>query len=584
MTTNPASCFNSNDGAANVQGANPLFSYTWETTSGVVIASGISYNNFYPGDYLLVAHYYDSLNSGLVYSGCDVSAAFTISSPSEIQTNATNPVAVSCYGDTDGEINLQIVGGTGFYTVQWDTTTSLPNGSNATLIDNLQPGTYTANIVDSDGCMITNDFVIGEPDALTNNFTINQPLCSGLNGTLSANTQGGTGTYSYAPPIAGGFAAGSVTFTITDQNGCSTQDIAVFIDPDPIVSSLEPDNLYFGPYDVSCNGASDGSATVVSGGGTSIISYSWSPGGSNAATANNLSAGTYTVTVEDDNGCDEQQTITITEPDVLVAVVSKSGDSAPFDISCYDYSDGWAQSDPTGGVAATSGYNFNWQLSGSSFSTNYYVENLAAGNNYTVTVTDANGCVVSESTGLLTEPVDFIADVGSNYIDPLNSPATVIFNDNTISSDPYNFTWNWEDGNTEFYSSGTSTFNLDFTDKFGMNDIYVSLENELTGCIDSVGFKIEVQGIPEINNVFTPNGDNVNDFFSFSEYAMQEITVEIFNRWGQIVYSWNTPSYEWDGRDYDGRNLAEGVYYYVLSSQGLDGELYSEKGSITLLR
>ena len=94
----------------------------------------------------------------------------------------------------------------------------------------------------------------------------------------------------------------------------------------------------------------------------------------------------------------------------------------------------------------------------------------------------------------------------------------------------------------------------------------------------------KVQGIPEINNVFTPNGDNVNDFFSFSEYAMKEITVEIFNRWGQIVYSWNTPAYAWDGRDYDGRNLAEGVYYYVLSSQGLDGELYSEKGSITLLR
>ena len=584
VTTIPASCFNSNDGAANVQGANPLFSYTWETTSGVVIASGISYNNFYPGDYLLVAHYYDSLNSGLVYSGCDVSAPFTISSPSEIQTNATNPIAVTCYGDTDGEINLQIVGGTGFYTVQWDTTTSLPNGSNATLIDNLQPGTYTANIIDSDGCMITNDFVIGEPDVLTNDFIINQPLCSGLNGTLSANTQGGTGTYSYAPPIAGGFAAGTVTFTITDQNGCSTEDIAVFVDPDPIVSSLEPDNLYFGPYDVSCNGASDGSATVVAGGGTSIISYDWSPGGSTAATANNLSAGTYTVNVEDDNGCDEQQTITITEPDVLVAVVSKSGDSAPFDISCYDYSDGWAQSEPTGGVAATSGYNFNWQLSGSSFSTNYYVEDLAAGNNYTVTVTDANGCVVSESTGLLTEPVDFIAAVGTDYIDPLNSPATVIFTDNTISSDPYNFTWNWADGNTEFYSNGTSTFNLDFTDKFGMNDIYVSIENELTGCIDSVGFKIEVQGIPEINNVFTPNGDNVNDFFSFSEYAMKEITVEIFNRWGQIVYSWNTPAYAWDGRDYDGRNLAEGVYYYVLSSQGLDGELYSEKGSITLLR
>ena len=165
------------------------------------------------------------------------------------------------------------------YIVQWDTTTSLPNGSNSLIINNLQPGTYTVNIYDSVGCTITEDFIIGEPDVITNNFTISQPLCTGLNGTISANTQGGAGGYTYSPSIAGGFPAGTVTFTITDQNGCTLQDIAVFVDPDPIISSLEPDNLYFGPYDVSCNGESDGSATVVAGGGTNIISYSWSPAG-----------------------------------------------------------------------------------------------------------------------------------------------------------------------------------------------------------------------------------------------------------------------------------------------------------------
>ena len=53
----------------------------------------------------------------------------------------------------------------------------------------------------------------------------------------------------YSPSIAGGFPAGSVTFTITDQNGCTLQ-IYAFVDPDPIISSIEPDNLYFGPYDV----------------------------------------------------------------------------------------------------------------------------------------------------------------------------------------------------------------------------------------------------------------------------------------------------------------------------------------------
>jgi len=603
VTTDPATCFNTNDGEAFVQGGLfSGFSYTWETNisgppagfpngdspSGVVISSGASYNGLFPGNYWVVAHYSDSASSGQIYSGCDVAEPFVITSPSEIQTNTTVPVDVTCYGDVDGEVDLQVIGGVAPYSVLWDTTTSLPNGSNNYIISNLQPGTYTVNIVDSAGCSITQDFVIGEPDVLTNNFTINQPLCSGINGTLSANTQGGTGGYSFNPPIAGGFPAGSVTFTITDGNGCTLQDIAVFVDPDPIIASVEPDNLFFGPYDVSCNGESDGSATVVGGGGTNIISYSWSPTGGSGATANNLSAGTYTVTVSDDNGCNEQASITITEPDVLVAAVSQSGDLSPYDISCYDYNDGWAQSDPTGGVPATSGYNYDWTSSGSSVSNNYYIENLSAGNNYTVTVTDANGCVVSESTGILTQPVDFIADVVTlNYTGTTAAPFNVTFSDNTVSSDPYNFVWTMDDNSTVSYPNGTSNFNISFdTLMIGLNNIYVTLENEITGCMDSVGFKIDVQGIPTIHNVFTPNGDNINDFFDFEENAMQEISVEIYNRWGQIVYSWDIPNYKWDGRDYDGRNLPEGVYYYVLYSTGSDAikTSYVRKGSITLLR
>ena len=175
VTTDPASCFNSNDGEAFVQGGLVSgFTYTWETNipgppagfpngdspSGIVVASGSSFNNFYPGNYWVVAHYSDSASSGLVYSGCDVAEPFTISSPSEIQTNLTNPQDVSCYGDNDGEIDLIVNGGVSPYLVQWDTTTSLPNGSNSLLINNLQPGTYTVNIYDSDGCTVTQDFII----------------------------------------------------------------------------------------------------------------------------------------------------------------------------------------------------------------------------------------------------------------------------------------------------------------------------------------------------------------------------------------------------------------------------------------
>ena len=81
-----------------------------------MIANGANYSGFYPGNYWVVAHYSDSASSGQVYSGCDVAESFIISSPLEIQTNATVPKDVTCYGDIDGEIDLQINGGVAPYT------------------------------------------------------------------------------------------------------------------------------------------------------------------------------------------------------------------------------------------------------------------------------------------------------------------------------------------------------------------------------------------------------------------------------------------------------------------------------------
>ena len=93
-----------------------------------------------------------------------------------------------------------------------------------------------------------------------------------------------------------------------------------------------------------------------------------------------------------------------------------------------------------------------------------------------------------------------------------------------------------------------------------------------------------MQGVPEINNVFSPNSDGINDEFSFGEYAMANFDVSIYNRWGQLVSSWNDMNQTWDGKGIDGNNLPEGVYFYVLVAQGEDGHYYEYKGSITLLR
>ena len=98
---------------------------------------------------------------------------------------------------------------------------------------------------------------------------------------------------------------------------------------------------------------------------------------------------------------------------------------------------------------------------------------------------------------------------------------------------------------------------------------------------------IKVQGFDvddQINNVFSPNSDGVNDFFAFGEYGMTNIDVSIFNRWGQLVYSWQGENKSWDGKGTDGENLPEAVYFYVFKADGIDGHYYEEKGSITLIR
>jgi len=90
--------------------------------------------------------------------------------------------------------------------------------------------------------------------------------------------------------------------------------------------------------------------------------------------------------------------------------------------------------------------------------------------------------------------------------------------------------------------------------------------------------------MPEINNVFSPNSDGINDVFSIGEFGMDNMSVAIMNRWGEQVYSWEGDGGEWDGKGVDGQTLSEGVYFYVLKATGMDGYYYEQKGSITLIR
>ena len=276
----------------------------------------------------------------------------------------------------------------------------------------------------------------------------------------------------------------------------------------------------------------------------------------------------------------------------MVVNGSSTGDYNPFpggfDITCKGLMM-VSVIDPYGGVPGTPGYMYSWSgpINGQ-ISNLEQIVNLYVGT-YSVTVTDANGCT-DVQTFTLTEPTEEFLSVTHliNYAGPSEAPVLAGFQDATVSVDAYDYIFYWPvpfgDSTVETNVTNGQIFPDHSFDVIGENEVYVKVQNMNSGCIDDTTFVIKVQGIPEIHNVFTPNGDGTNDYFSFDEYAMTSVEALIYNRWGELVYSWSSPNQNWDGRGIDGEELPEGVYYYVLNATGEDGYSYTKKGSITLLR
>ncbi|AZA58405.1 T9SS type A sorting domain-containing protein [Chryseobacterium shandongense] len=147
--------------------------------------------------------------------------------------------------------------------------------------------------------------------------------------------------------------------------------------------------------DISCNGGSNGVATVVPSGGVAPYTYSWAPAGGTAATATGLAAGTYTVTVTDNLGCQTTRTFTINQPASAV-----SGTTVVTNVACNGASNGAINLTPAGGTAP---YTFNW---GGGITTEDRT-GLAAGT-YTVIITDANGCTATVNA-TVTQPASAVS-------------------------------------------------------------------------------------------------------------------------------------------------------------------------------
>jgi hypothetical protein len=224
----------------------------------------------------------------------------------------------------------------------------------------------------------------------------NNPLCfGGDNGSISVFATGGNGSYTYAwsndadTPVAGNLSAGTHTLTVTDGEGCSAT--AEFILTQP--AELLPQAVATAP---GATGAEDGTASANPSGGTGPYTFLWSTGDVTPI-IDSLAAGFYTVTVTDANACTAEQTVEVWAGDCNISAVIAAVQPA-----CAGLANGQATVTAAGGIPP---YTYSWDSGGSEPQ-----ETGLPSGTHTVTVTDLNGCAVSESV-LLTDPPALLLEV-----------------------------------------------------------------------------------------------------------------------------------------------------------------------------
>jgi len=307
ITQVDVTCNGGSNGSATVStvGGMPALTYSWSSGGAAATETGLAV-----GTYTVTV---SDLN------GCFASTTVTLVEPTALVTSATanNPLCSSGSGSATANVS----GGTAPYSYLW------PSGGVGQTEVGLSSGTYTVVITDANSCTSSATVTVAVPSAVTSLLSFNEPLCFGGTGDATVAASGGTGAFTYAWTSGGtnatetGLAAGSYTVTITDANGCTAQNSINLNEPALLTSAFQSST------DPSTCAGADGSINIDVAGGTSGYSYVWS----NTNTTEDISgltAGTYSCTVTDANGCTSSvASVTLNDPAAPVVTLSLAIDT-----------------------------------------------------------------------------------------------------------------------------------------------------------------------------------------------------------------------------------------------------------------
>lgn len=466
------SCFGDNDGSAAVlaNGGTPPYLYSWNP-SGINTpnASGLTAGNY--------------LATVTDQAGCITTSGAIITQPTVLATQTTS-ISGSC-NLSNGSAMVVASGGTVPYTYIWSHT---PQTSPT--INNVFTGTYYIEVRDLNGCIVNDSVVVSNTGVITVSLasTTNVSCKGGNDGTAQINATGGNPPYAYNwnPAggnsfIANGLTAGNYVATVTDASNCSQSISLSIIEPPQLTVPVTVHNI-------RCFGQANGIAIVNATGGMGVYGYNWQPGGMSSPIIGSLSAGTYTVVVNDGNGCTATAQATIIEPSLLSVTTSSS-------LAGCDLSNGSATAIASGGTGSLS---YVWNPGGALTSV---ASNQPAGS-YSVNITDSNSCAVSATVSISNTVAPNLSIVSTKDVSCFggnNGEATVIASGGAT---PYVFNW--------FPYGGHSTFANNLS-----ADTYSATVRDSNNCLTAVNVTINEPPLFVTNVASTPV-----TCFSFSDGTM----------------------------------------------------------------
>lgn len=424
--TTIASCFGGDDGTViiNANGGVPPYQFS---LNGVENDSGV-FENLEAGNYVAMV---------LDAADCPLNVQFTIDEPAGLDISKFILSPISCNGALDGEVMVEVNGGTGPFDYLWS------SGDTDATVGNLAAGIHYVTITDGNNCMQLDSIELTEPAVLELSLIPTDVTCAGANdGFAVAIPQGGVEPYTFlwdananaqTTDTAFALSGGDYSVLVIDANNCQIQLPITINENEPLTFSLTTE-------DASCTGNADGSAMVTPNGGSGDYNYQWINLPDNnelgdEASITTLISGSYRLVLSDSDGCLVMEDFTINAPQSLDYLLTTQ---APL---CFEGEDGYAAVMLTGG---TPDYTFAWSDMGGVVTTESERMDMSMGS-YTLTVTDAQNCSIEIAVEIPgTTPIDLnFSSTAINCFGSADGTATV-----SASGGSGNYFYQWENGQT----------------------------------------------------------------------------------------------------------------------------------------